>query len=443
MKKKTRKNRRAAKKKLRLDVGPALREPSLARLHEKIDNQDATNSHPAESQVSQPEESQAGPNFFDDSCCEDYIDYIESAKRPSGQSRDLTVPGADSITHLVANEKDIPCKVTSSVPKDEVYFLKDDEWKPAEELGAKMPPLTLESIMKAMQDVIESNNKELEKKLLSQKGSMSESGPESDRPSEGLSGDKNPSKGPQKGKKPNNDDKIARTLSDITASIAAINAKIDTLQAEGSLELGAEPGSPVNLLLPKEPYKEPLGIGRRQKLDSPKKLLEAVNDYFKTNQEDVRETERIIKGEVVKIKQRKPLTMAGLARHLGIGRNLLNSYTNTNSYRKWQKEDPGKAAVFKDIITRARLVIEEDNLSEGLLGNHNPNLSILNLSSNYGYSNKIEQETKSKWEVTVNRVSYKGASGIDFDEVKQKQIQDASHIILDVDPEGDCDFSEE
>jgi hypothetical protein len=264
-----------------------------------------------------------------------------------------------------------------------------------------------------------------------------------DRPSKAISGKKKPSKAPKKVKKPNIDKDLSQTLQEIRSSIAALTLQIEAMKGGTSQQLGAGTEIPMDVTIPQIPHTVALRRGQPAKFTDPEKLLSAVNDYFRQNELNVKEVERVIKGVPMMVKQRTPLSMAGLARHLGMKRTTLNSYTNTAAYAIWQKEDPEKAEIFSNIITRARGIIEEDNLNQGLMGNHNPNLSILNLSSNYGYTSKSEHKVDEKLKITVKQVSYKGASGIDFQAVKQIQQEEASHMVLDVDAEEIAELEED
>lgn len=84
------------------------------------------------------------------------------------------------------------------------------------------------------------------------------------------------------------------------------------------------------------------------------------------------------KGEIKKVWKRKPITIPGLALHLG--------FASRQSFSEYGKDHPG----FADVISRARLRIEKDNLEGGIQGDYEPKITGLNLASNYGYAIKSE-----------------------------------------------------
>jgi len=166
--------------------------------------------------------------------------------------------------------------------------------------------------------------------------------------------------------------------------------------------------------------------GRPPKYTDPDILQERVNSYFEECDANIITQKKVNKGEVVEVEHSEPYTMAGLAHHLGLSRETLNQYKKSETYAEWQKEEPEKAAKFLDIITHARDKIERDSMARGLLGIHDSRISTLNLSSNYGYSSKVEQDIKAKGTITIIKTSYKGASGINFNPDQQPDLPNAT-----------------
>ena len=68
-----------------------------------------------------------------------------------------------------------------------------------------------------------------------------------------------------------------------------------------------------------------------------------------------------------------------------------------------------------NIITRAKLQCEDDTIEGAIMGDYDSRMSALNASSNYNYTTKAEEHIKGDANITINRISYKGASGIEFD----------------------------
>lgn len=87
----------------------------------------------------------------------------------------------------------------------------------------------------------------------------------------------------------------------------------------------------------------------------------------------------IRKGEPIEINQRIPKTVAGLALALGFSsRQTLLNYQDIPETM--------------DVITRAKLEIERDNLEGGMMNQYESRLTSLNLTSNYGYSTRSSVE---------------------------------------------------
>ena len=164
-------------------------------------------------------------------------------------------------------------------------------------------------------------------------------------------------------------------------------------------------------------------LGRPRKYTDPNKMQEDIDAYFIECDQRKIKHKIISKGVPTDIEYSEPYSMAGLADALGMSRETLNHYKNSDSYALWKEEDTAKAAIFSDIISRARHKIERYLISRGLLGMHNPNISALNLGSNYGYSTKVEQDIKAEASVIINLISYKGASGIDFGKAQDSEAK--------------------
>ncbi len=164
--------------------------------------------------------------------------------------------------------------------------------------------------------------------------------------------------------------------------------------------------------------------GRPPKYTSPAEMQKDIDAYFdKCDGTKIKKQHVTGKG-VIEVETPTPYTMAGLAAALNMGRTTLNSYMKSEHYTEWKAREPEKATDFRNIITCARQKIEARNLELALVGCYDSKIAALNLSSNYGYSSKQEQDIKSDQPMIINKISYKGASGIDFAK-EQEGTQDS------------------
>ena len=122
--------------------------------------------------------------------------------------------------------------------------------------------------------------------------------------------------------------------------------------------------------------------GRPKQWQDPVKMQEAVDAYFAKCDEG-RTFTIIKKGEPVEVHRKIPYTVAGLALALDFtSRQSLLNYSDLPE--------------FMDIITRAKLRIEQDNVQGGMLGEYESKITGLNLASNYGYTTRSEVDLKSQ-----------------------------------------------
>ena len=92
----------------------------------------------------------------------------------------------------------------------------------------------------------------------------------------------------------------------------------------------------------------------------------------------------------------KPLTVVGLAVHLGISRETLNVYATGEFDHQKREFDTGdnEGDGYSDILKRAKDMIEQDKLEKALIGKYNTAVSIFDLKNNHGYTDKIENSHK-------------------------------------------------
>lgn len=163
--------------------------------------------------------------------------------------------------------------------------------------------------------------------------------------------------------------------------------------------------------------------GRPLKYTDPQKMQKDINAYFDKCDDTLIKRKHVTGKGAIDVEIPTPYTMAGLAAALSMGRTTLNAYGKSAHYTEWKGQDPEKAEKFRNIIACARQKIEESNLTLGLAGCHESRLSSLNLTSNYGYTTRTEQDIKAKSDITILTVSYKGASGRDFEKERGEGAQ--------------------
>uniref|UniRef100_A0A6M3IIT0 Putative terminase small subunit n=1 Tax=viral metagenome TaxID=1070528 RepID=A0A6M3IIT0_9ZZZZ len=122
--------------------------------------------------------------------------------------------------------------------------------------------------------------------------------------------------------------------------------------------------------------------GRPPKYDDENTLQQHIDDYFADCDNTVINKQVVQKGEIILVPTPKPYTMAGLARALEMSRETLNQYSKTDK--------------FSDAIAQARRRIEEQNICLAMVGCYESRIAALNLSSNFGYSDRSAQEIDDK-----------------------------------------------
>jgi hypothetical protein len=116
-------------------------------------------------------------------------------------------------------------------------------------------------------------------------------------------------------------------------------------------------------------------VGRPMKFESPEKLQELIDAYFK----ECDETNQIY-------------TVVGLAMALDTDRQTLINYTNREEYF--------------DTIKKAKQKIENQMVNRALTGVYNPTVSIFLMKNNFGYVDKTEQEVKVTERTKAEKLSY-------------------------------------
>lgn len=115
-------------------------------------------------------------------------------------------------------------------------------------------------------------------------------------------------------------------------------------------------------------------IPKKSRITTAEEFEKGIEEYFK-----------------LKKKDKKPPTIAGLARHLGFeSRNALSEYEKIENHKDIEEKEKIAIAC---TIKKARLRIEE-YLEENLIEGKQVAGTIFNLKNNFGYVDRTEQEHK-------------------------------------------------
>lgn len=119
--------------------------------------------------------------------------------------------------------------------------------------------------------------------------------------------------------------------------------------------------------------------GRPLAYQSASELEAAVNAYFADCDSKIINKQVVQKGIIVEVPTPTPYTMAGLARALNVDRMTLIRYGDVDNRPE-----------YCGIIAQARKKIEESNVTLALVGCHESRIAALNLTSNYGYGDRVD-----------------------------------------------------
>ena len=143
-------------------------------------------------------------------------------------------------------------------------------------------------------------------------------------------------------------------------------------------------------------------MGRPRVIKSPEWLEEKIAEYFQKC--DDSKEEIILKSNDKRIRQELP-SMVGLAVYLGVSKASLYEYLDGKYDTDDSDADNGNAdkytEQYSDILARARDRIELETLNAASNGDTDSRITLARLAK-FGYSTKIEQDTKTeltvKWE---------------------------------------------
>ena len=143
-------------------------------------------------------------------------------------------------------------------------------------------------------------------------------------------------------------------------------------------------------------------MGRPRVIKSPEWLEEKIAEYFQKC--DDSKEEIILKSNDKRIRQELP-SMVGLAVYLGVSKASLYEYLDGKYDSDDSDADNGNAdkytEQYSDILARARDRIELETLNAASNGDTDSRITLARLAK-FGYSTKIEQDTKTeltvKWE---------------------------------------------
>jgi transcriptional regulator with XRE-family HTH domain len=119
-------------------------------------------------------------------------------------------------------------------------------------------------------------------------------------------------------------------------------------------------------------------MGRPLEYKSQEELESKVDEYFNQCDKNIIKKQHVTGKGITIVETPEPYTVAGLADHLGVTRETLC---------EWQKNNDKP---FSDTITRAKQKIERYNITYSMAGCYDSRIAALNLSSNFGYSDKKE-----------------------------------------------------
>ena len=129
---------------------------------------------------------------------------------------------------------------------------------------------------------------------------------------------------------------------------------------------------------------------RPRKLQDPKKVQAAVDQYFKHCEDTMVPVQAIRKGQVIKYEVPKPRTLAGLAVALGINDRVLVRYEDDENHVIEDDKDRENLVRLSTIIAGARAKIKEYILEQAALGGIEPRIATLMLTSNHDMALKSE-----------------------------------------------------
>ena len=131
--------------------------------------------------------------------------------------------------------------------------------------------------------------------------------------------------------------------------------------------------------------------GKPKKWETPEKLQEAIEAYFKECDDNTITV--LPKGakEPIQISKPIPYTIEGLCMVLGCDRVTLLNYEGQEGYEE-----------FFSTIKKAKLKIQRNKIERGLMGESNPAVSIFDLKNNHNYRDKTESD------ITTNGKDFTG-----------------------------------
>ena len=121
-------------------------------------------------------------------------------------------------------------------------------------------------------------------------------------------------------------------------------------------------------------------VGRPKKFTSPKEMQVKIDEYFKKCDQRTRQV--VSNGDIIKLLNPEPYTMAGLALILDLDRKSLLNYSKND--------------LFFPTIKTARLRVEQDVERRSNEGGGAG--CIFNLKNNFGYKDKTEMKSDIKSE---------------------------------------------
>lgn len=152
---------------------------------------------------------------------------------------------------------------------------------------------------------------------------------------------------------------------------------------------------------PKNPDEKVVGRGRPLKFKTVKELKEAIEAYFDSLYEPLRDKDgmRVYDGSQVVMVQTKVATVTALAVALDTTRDTLMDYEKGKHDKKAEdltddeKAENEQIEYFSDTIKKAKLRIQADT-EQALYSRNSVTGAIFSLKNNYGWVDRQEIETK-------------------------------------------------
>lgn len=132
-----------------------------------------------------------------------------------------------------------------------------------------------------------------------------------------------------------------------------------------------------------EEQKEEKNLWWRPEKYKPEELEKKFDEYIEKCKEE--KIDRWIAGKID-----KPLTLSGFCIFIWVSKDYIS--------------EKAKNPKFSETIKKIRLIIENDVEEKALIWVYTPTASSFNLKNNFGWKEKIENETTLNWNLEINNI---------------------------------------